>query len=203
MVSIRGAYAKSSSTRSRILAAAREEALEFGIHRATVTGIATRAGAAVGSVHYHFGSREHLLTEMMRDLMGDFALRVAAGQRAGGDFFERQRAHLLAYVDYIRANPAHVRLADEIKLYEPEVYRDGVREWLEQMHHWLRQGVDEGALRPMDRASLVLHANFLFGARQFLEELFAPGAADAPDPVAVIEAYLDLLRRGLGAGRAS
>ncbi|MGV7767473.1 hypothetical protein PJM31_29530, partial [Mycobacterium kansasii] len=60
----------------------------------------------------------------MRKLMMDFFARLAASeeQRAphSGDFFERHRAGLLAYVEYVRSNPGHIRLVDEIRFLEPE-----------------------------------------------------------------------------------
>ena len=44
----RGGYAKRHRTRALILDAALAEASERGLHRASVTGIATRANTAVG-----------------------------------------------------------------------------------------------------------------------------------------------------------
>ncbi|MGV7490564.1 TetR/AcrR family transcriptional regulator, partial [Mycobacterium kansasii] len=85
-----------------------------GLHRASVTGIAARANTAVGNLHYHFGSRAELLRATMRKLMSDFFARLAAFEEQpaqhGGDFFERHRTGLLAYVDYVRSNPGHIRL---------------------------------------------------------------------------------------------
>ena len=65
----RGPYAKSSDTRARILDAALEVAGELGFHRASVARIAERAGVAVGNLHYHFGSRDELLRELMETLV--------------------------------------------------------------------------------------------------------------------------------------
>ncbi len=59
-------YAKSRGTRARILAAALAESSERGFRNASVAGIAARADAAIGSVHYHFGSREKLLPRAHR-----------------------------------------------------------------------------------------------------------------------------------------
>ncbi|KAA8964824.1 TetR/AcrR family transcriptional regulator [Mycobacterium sp.] len=121
---------KRQRTRAAILDAALAEASERGLHRASVLGIAARANTAVGSLHYHFGSRAELLRAMMRKLMADFSARLAALQRQRpgptADFFERLRTELLAYVDYVRSNPAHIRLVDEIRFCEPELYRQGI-----------------------------------------------------------------------------
>jgi AcrR family transcriptional regulator len=114
----------------------------------------------------------------------------------GADFFEWQRAGLLAYLGYLRANPAHVRLADEIKLHEPDLYRRAVSRWVERMTARIRAGIAQGTLRPMDEAESVAQAHFLLGARHFLEQML--DEVDGPDDEAVVDAYLALVRDGLG-----
>ncbi len=126
----RASYAKSRDTRARILAAALAEASDSGFHKTSVAGIAARAGVAVGNLHYHFGSRRGLLRELMGSLVADLMSRLhVADPDDSADFFDRQRAGLLVYLDYLRANPAHVRLADEIRLHEPDLYRRAVAGW--------------------------------------------------------------------------
>jgi len=189
-------YAKSRETRARILAAALDEATERGLQKASVARIAARADAAIGSVHYHFGSRKELLLELMRTLMADLSDRLVAATAAdGADFFERHRAELLAYVGYLRANPAHVRLADELKFQEPDLYRQGLTDWVAQIATRIRAGVAEGSLRPMDETEITVQAHFLLGARHFLEDMLGP--ADRPGDEAVVDAYVALVRDGL------
>jgi AcrR family transcriptional regulator len=190
-------YAKSRDTRARILAAALAEASDSGFHKTSVARIAARAGVAVGNLHYHFGSRRELLRELMGSLVADLMLRLqAADADDGADFFERQRAGLLVYLDYARANPAYVRLADEIKLHEPDLYRRAIAGWVERMVTWIRIGIDQGTLRPMDDAEINAQAHFLLGARHFLEQMLENVAAMGDE--AVVDAYLSLVRDGLG-----
>lgn len=193
-------YAKSRDTRARILAAALEEAGESGFHKTSVARIAARAGVAIGSLNYHFGSRAALLLELMDKLMVDYVARAQSAATAeaesGGDYFTRERAVLLTYVAHVRRNPSHVRLADEIKLHEPELYRRGARHWVERMAKRIQEGVDEGTLRPMDEAEVMFKAHFLVGARHALEEL-AQSDASLNDGDAV-DSYLELVRNGLG-----
>lgn len=194
----RASYAKSRDTRARILAAALAEASDAGFHKTSVAGIASRAGVAVGNLHYHFGSRRELLRELMGSLVADLMPRLhAADADDSADFFERQRAGLLVYLDYLRANPAHVRLADEIKLHEPDLYRHAVAGWVERMEARIRVGIEQGTLRPMDDAEIQAQAHFLLGARHFLEQMVesADGAQLANE--AVVDAYLTLVRDGL------
>jgi AcrR family transcriptional regulator len=194
--SVGAGYAKSRETRARILAAALAEAGERGFHRVSVAGIAARAETAIGSVNYHFGSRNELLRELMRTLMADLSERLAAATIAdGGDFFEHHRAELLAYVDYLRANPAHVRLADEIKFQEPDLYRQGVTDWVAEITSRISAGISEGSLRPMDATEITTQAHFLLGARHFLEEMLHHD--DPARDIAVVDAYIGLVRDGL------
>lgn len=189
-------YAKSGGTRALLFAAALAEASEHGLHRASVAGIASRANTAIGTVNYHFGSRDTLLRELAQRLVGDLYERLAeagdASRRCG--FFERHRADLLAYVQFVRANPAHVRLTDEIKFLDPELYREGVAGWVEVLKAKLREGIEEGAIRPMTEDELTAHAHFLLGGRHFLEALVDDVGRDE----AVVDAYLVLVRDGLG-----
>src|SRR5512139_1273852 len=87
----RAGYAKSRATRERILAAALAEASRAGLHKASVAGIAARAGVAVGNLHYHFGSRRALLRELMSGLVAELMPRLhAIDATDDADFFERQ-----------------------------------------------------------------------------------------------------------------
>ena len=189
-------YAKSHETRARILAAALAEASRAGLHKASVARIAERAGVAVGNLHYHFGSRKRLLRELVGSLVAELMPRLHAIDAADdADFFERQRAGLLAYLDHLRAHPEQVRLAKELELHEPELYRRAVADWAERMAARIRAGIAQGALRPMREAEITAQAHFLLGARHFLEPMIeCPGG---PADEAVVDAYLRLLRDGL------
>jgi AcrR family transcriptional regulator len=193
----RARYAKSRDTRARILAAALEEASDSGFHGAAVARIAARAGVAVGTLDYHFGSRRELLRELMGSLVSGLLTRLHALDADGNaDFFERQRAGLLVYLDHLRANPAYLRLADEIKLLEPDLYQGAVGGWVERMAAWIRLGIEQGTLRPMDDAEIAAQAHFLLGARHFLEQMIETEGSPPDD--SVVDAYLALVRDGLG-----
>jgi AcrR family transcriptional regulator len=193
----RTSYAKSADTRARILAAALAEASDSGFHKTSVARIAERAGVAVGNLHYHFGSRHELLRELMSSLVVDLMARLhAADADDSADFFERQRAGLLAYLEYLRANPAHLRLADEMKLHEPDLYRRAVAGWVERIAGRIREGIESGSLRPMDEAEISAQAHFLLGARHFVEQMIEGGHGLGDD--AVLDAFLALVRDGLG-----
>ncbi len=194
--SARASYAKSAETRARILRAALEEASETGFHKTSLARIAVRAGVAAGNLNYHFGSRRELLRELMGSLIADLVSRLESADVAeGAGFFERQRAGLLAYLDHLRANPAHVRLADEIKLHEPELHQQAVAEWVARLIDMIRGGIAEGTLRKMDEEEIAAQAHFLLGARHFLEQMIEN--VDGIRDEAAVDAYLALIGDGL------
>jgi len=196
----RAGYARSRDTRAKILAAALAEASEAGFHKTSVARIAARAGVAVGILHYHFGSRGALLRELMASLVADLLSRFhVAVPDEGADFFDRERVGLLVYLEYLRANPAYVRLADEMKLHEPELYRRAVAGWVKLYVSRMRRAIERGTIRPMTDSEIAVQAHFLLGARHFLDQLMET-ADDRPYPgdEAVVDAYLGLVRNGLG-----
>lgn len=195
----RSGYAKSADTRARILAAALQEASDSGIHETSLAAIAARAGVAIGSLNYHFGSREELLRELMSSLTADLMARLdAADADAHADFFERERAGMRVYLDHLRANPAYLRLAGEIELHEPQLYRRAVADWRERITARIRAGISRGDLRPMDDAEIAALAYIMLGVSQFLDQRARRNGRTDPSDAAVLDAYLALLRDGLG-----
>ena len=151
-------YARSRDTRARIFAAALEEAGESGFHKTSVARIAARAGVAIGSLHYHFGSRDELIRGLMAHLMDYYTDWLASETPQEGDYFARERAVILAYIAHGRRHPSYGRLADEVKLHEPELYGRGERAWVARMAARIREGIAEGALRPMEESEIDLKA---------------------------------------------
>ena len=195
----RTSYARSEGTRARILDAALVEASESGFHKTSVARIAARAGVAVGNLHYHFGSKRELLRELMGSLVADLLARLhVADPDESADYFERERAGLLVYLEYLRANPAYVRLADEVKLHEPELYNLAVAGWVELFVARMRTDIERGILRPMDDSEIAIQAHFLLGTRHFLDQMMeSVDGRPYPGDEAVVDAYLRLVRDGL------
>lgn len=194
----RGPYAKSGKTRERILQAAFEVAGELGIHRASVARIAARAGVAVGNLHYHFGSRDELLACVMEWRVAELHAEVEAAMPDGATALEREEAALRTYLAYVRRHPAHVRLAEEIRLHQPALYRKAIDLWLSMWCEGLREGVARGELRAMDEEEIAATAHFLLGARYFLDQMIAgTGGRAYPGDDVVVQSYMNLVRNGL------
>jgi hypothetical protein len=108
---------------------------------------------------------------------------------------------MLAYLDHLRANPAYLRLAGEIELHEPKLYRRAVADWLERVSARIRAGIARGDLRPMDDAEIAAQAYLMLGASQFFDHRVRRDGHPYPGDSAVVDAYLTLLRGGLGQPR--
>ena len=196
----RGRYAKSDETRRRILEAALEVASRHGFHRASVARIAECAGVAVGNLHYHFGSRESLLQELMEWLPAQLLQRSASAIPDGAGFLESEEAIFRAYLSWVHDNPAYVRLAEEARLHHADVYRRHMALWLSLFRDRLRAGIASGELRALDEDELAITAHLVIGARYFIDQMIQ-GLDGRPYPgdEAVVRTYMGLVRRGLEA----
>jgi len=194
----RGPYAKSSETRERILTAALEVAGDVGFHRASVARIARRAGVAVGNLHYHFGTREELLLQLMAWLVDQLIAEMREASRSAGGTLASEEARFRAYLEHVHRNPAYIRLGEEVRLHHLELYAQSNRRWLAGFRELIRRGVAQGELRPMNEDEIAAQAHFLMGARYFLDQMIA-GVDGRPYPgdAAVVAAYMNLVRGGL------
>ena len=195
----RAGYAKSADTRARILAAALAEASEAGFHKTSVARIAARAGVAVGNLNYHFGSRRELLREIMASLVSELLHRLHAAKLDDAEnYFEMERRGLLVYLQYLRENPAYVRLADEVKLHDPKLYQDAVNAWVAAFVSRINSAVTAGEIRPMEHHEIAALGHFLLGSRHFIEQMMDPGDGHPyPGDEVVVDTYIGLIRHGL------
>lgn len=69
---------RGAQTRTRLVTVARELIAEGGLGAATTRAITQRAGANVGAVNYHFGSKSALLREAVASAVAAFEQSVAS-----------------------------------------------------------------------------------------------------------------------------
>ena len=194
----RGAYAKSANTREKILAAAKDVAGEAGFHGVSVAKIAERAGIAVGNLHYHFGSLEELLRELMQQVTDQITNEALQATEHTGDVFEREEAVLRTYLAFVHRNPTYVRLAEEVRVHHPDIYQRVLSLWLELTRESIREGIDSGVLRAMTDAEIATVAHYLIGARYFLDQMIeGADGTDYPGDDVLVSSYMKLLRAGL------
>ena len=189
----RGEYARSVDTRERILAAALEESAQVGFHKASMANIAARAEVAVGILNYHFGSRQEMLRELMSAQVQNFWSSLSL-PRAGRRFFKYEAAILEVYLEFLRANPNYLRLAEEIRRYEPELYQQGTRTQLLNMINRIETGMNRGELPTMGTDEIRIRAYLVVGAYTFLDRLMEDD--QYPGDEFAIEVVMNMLRSG-------
>jgi len=194
----RGPYAKSAQTREKILTAAFEVAGEVGLHRAAVATIAERAGVAVGNLHYHFGSRDNLLHELMEWVQQDALLMIENAIHGTPNVYSSLETTVRAHLAYVRRNPAYIRLAEEVRLHRPELYKESLAAWLSLIRESLEAAIAAKEIRHMESDEVASLAHFIIGTRYFLDQMIeCVDGRPYPGDEAVVATYLNFVQYGL------
>ena len=77
----------SENTKLNIIHAAGELAAELGFANVSTRAVADRSGENIGSIHYHFGSKDGLFIEVVREAMGGCCHKGATAAFAHLDEF--------------------------------------------------------------------------------------------------------------------
>ena len=168
----RGQYARSEDTRKRILAAALAEAADGGIINTSVSRIGARAGVAVGNLNYHFGSKKELLHELMAAQVEDMLSRMSAPAETD-DFFSYEESLVRAYLGFLHENPAYIRLAEEVRHIDPDLYHEGMQAHVQLIQDRIQDGIARGDLRAMSLDEVRAQAYFMLGIFTVLDRFIA------------------------------
>lgn len=98
-------WKRSEDRRQRILEAAESCLRARGLHQLNIREIARAAGVSLGSVHYYFPSKQHILTELYQG----FVKRMSAAARSGASTVpagDRVLAFLDDYFDELARDPS-------------------------------------------------------------------------------------------------
>jgi len=181
-----------TSKREAILASAYEIFYEKGFYQAKIEEIAQRAGVGKGTVYLYFSSKEHLLREMLKEVVNYYL--SALRQRMGADASPRERLHAL-----FRTHAAIMRRHQKVKLL---IHRDfdfvdeGLKQWLfeqrngfiEDLQALVEEGIRAGQFRPVDARLAALMLEALFSALVFEEKTMTKQR---------MQRFLDILERGI------
>lgn len=189
-------YARSEDTRSRILDAALAEAELSDFQNTSVAKIASRAGVAVGILNYHFGSKGKLLRELMASQIGEF-LALIEPPDDHEDFFDFESRIFEIYLGFLRANPSYIRLAEEVRLHDPELYRRGIDEHVNHIVQRLQRGNDRGDLRALNTTEVLGQSYFMLGTFTFMDRYVEDPAY--PGDHTATHFFINTLRGGLAA----
>ena len=149
------AYQPDSSTRARILAAARRRFERFGYRRTNIAEIAKDAGLAVGTLYGHFTSKEDILLKITEEMDEAWLARARAALAQPGTALER----------FARLGQVSIENNEQNRLMGFVVARDiemipapllemlhtrDVKRNVELIAEVLRDGMKQGAFRSFD-----------------------------------------------------
>lgn len=180
-------------TRERLLEAAAAEFGERGFHDASVSGITTRAGTALGTFYNYFASKEELFRSLVREMSDKVKERAGAALRPDMDPLTIERMALESFLAFAREHKEIYRIIDEAEFVDPASYREHYERTARRILDRLRAGAGKGVIRTDAEE---VHAWAVMGMNVFLGLRFAIWEEDRPlDEVAWIANRL--LRDGL------
>lgn len=185
--------------RTQILRAALPEFAERGYEGATTAGIARRAGVTQPLVHHHFGSKLELYRAAVADVFDDLEAQQTPLLRAvkGLDAKTIIRVAVRQFILFSGQRPELVRLMMMESARDTDnaryIVETHVKPMARRFQRYLKQGVEEGSLRPLDER--LLHF-FVMGAASYLS--LVPVEADVlfgvdATTTTVVERYADLV----------
>ena len=175
-----------------LLDAAAAEFGEKGFHTASISGITTRAGAALGSFYTYFDSKDAIFRALVRDMSGRVKAHVAPALQGATDELAAEREALRAFLEFAREHKEIYRIIDEAEFVDPDSYR---------LHYEttalrIRERLQAGAARGEVRADVGdVHAWAIMGMNVFLGLRYAVWSDEQPAKVAAIAS--EMIANGL------
>lgn len=140
-----------ATTRRHILDAAAQRFRRDGVSAAGIAGIMGDAGLTNGGFYLHFGSKEELVREALREALADQRLRLEAALDAGLDLEGAIRSYLnRAHLeDSARGCPSAALLPEVARqpLATRRAYEDGLRDFIATLAALLLDGGTPAAER--------------------------------------------------------
>lgn len=191
-----------TSTRERLLTAARQLIEEGGYGAASVLAIAERAGVAAGTLYRHFASKEELFVEVFRSVCEreERAMRAAAQALPdGAGARERLETVLATFAKRALRNPrlAWALIAEPV---DPRVDAERLAyraRYAELIAAGLAAGIAAGEL-PQQNSELTAAA-LVGGCGEALVGPLSPLAAGGPDAEEIVAALRTFVGRAVGA----
>ncbi len=180
-------------TRRALLDAAAIEFGERGFHDASISGITTRAGVALGSFYTWFDSKDALFRDLVGDMSEQVRAHVSPHVRAAPDGLAAEREGLAAFLDFVRQHKEIYRIIDEAEFVDPASFRRHYAGTADRIAQRLTAAAGRGELHT-DAAEV--HAWAIMGMNVFLGLRFGVWSEDG-DIATIADAAADLLRGGL------
>jgi AcrR family transcriptional regulator len=200
---------ETTTTETALIDAARALFAEHGYAGTSVRAVTTAAGANLGAITYHFGSKRELYDRVVESVVGPLAERLTAAAEAPGDALDRAAGVVRVYFEYVASNPDLPQLMMQ-ELVLGGVPADVVAAPLKRVHAALTQLVVEGqasgVVRPGPQPvlgifilSIPVHLGLL---QRALQAHVGLDLLSAPLRGQVMESAVGFVRQGLAATEA-
>jgi AcrR family transcriptional regulator len=195
-----------SPTAAALIEAGRELFARLGYEGASVRAITARAGANLGAITYHFGSKQGLYEAVLVSALGPSYECMQGAVEGGGSPLERVEAAVQAFFGFLYESPDLPRLmVQQLTGSQPisEAVLGIVRGNIKLIASLIEEGQDDGSIREGDPQLMALSIGsqpiWLALARRGLQ---AGVAIDQDDPrtrAEVVESVVGFVRAGLAA----
>src|SRR5688572_5333950 len=141
---------ETNDTPALIITAARQLFAAHGYDGTSVRAITAAAGANLGAITYHFGSKRELYDRVVGGIVEPLALRVERAVGGDGDVLSRAGEVVTAYFEYLRSNPDLPQLMmQELVLsgVPPAAVAAPMRRVLGALTALIREGQERGEVR--------------------------------------------------------
>jgi AcrR family transcriptional regulator len=191
--------ARGRQTRRKLLDAAAIEFGEKGFHDASIIGITTRAGTALGSFYTYFTSKDEIFRALVSDMSDQVRQRAAEAVPGDMTSFETERAALTAFLQFASEHKEIYRIIDESEFVDPASYRRHYETTALRILGRLQKGAEAGEFRTdLDEA----HAWAIMGMNVFLGLRYSVWSDGTPIEH-VTQAAESILRHGIAPPRDS
>jgi TetR/AcrR family transcriptional regulator, cholesterol catabolism regulator len=148
--------ATQSATRHRLLDAARDLAAEGGYDAVGMRAVAARAGVSAPTAYLYFSSKDHVLVDVLVELVGHTTANLSARPQPGRVAVDRVVATLRRAVENVeRAPQLYIALTRAYIAGSPEVAH--ARGTLESsMRHWIDLALGDTVPRDRDAIARIL-----------------------------------------------
>jgi TetR/AcrR family transcriptional regulator len=200
-----GAVGRRSQTRAALLSTGRAVFARRGFDGASVREITSEAGANLGAITYHFGSKRGLYEAVLEEGLSPIVSRVGEIANGAGTGMDRLAAVIEVFFDYLGAHPELPRLMlQEVSAGKtpPPAVMAILRRNVGHVTNILTDGWRDGSIRrgnPMLSAlSVVSQPIYMTLMAPVLLELGGIDLRDSQTRAEAVQHVRDVMRRGLG-----
>jgi len=200
--------AAATATAERLLAAGRELFASGGYERASVRAITERAGANLGAITYHFGSKEALYEAVVGECAGPLREAVARAAAGPGGALDRICAVTREFFAHLARHPDVPRLMLQQLANGGAIPRAAVemiRRNREAITGLIRQGQRDGSIRAGDPTFMALgvvsQPIYVALTARVLREAGVLDPEDGDARARVVVEAIRFVRAGLARGR--